>query len=265
MKITSYQELEIFLDPIKRKLLNHPLYNEIDDIISLQIFMESHAFAVWDFMSLLKSLQRHFTSVEVPWVPPASALAARLVNEIVLAEESDEIEPGHYRGHFDLYVEAMGEVEANGRLILEFVDLIKAQYSVEYALNLMPIPHATKQFVRTTMLLASKSSHEVASAFLLGREDIIPEMFQNILPKVQSQTGLPCHAFRTYLKRHIELDADTHGPMGVKLLRELCGVNAKKWQEVADVAQLALQARIHLWDGLIDEIKKERVDISATV
>ena len=52
-------------------LFNHQIYNSINDIDHLHIFMENHIFAVWDFMSILKSLQSQLTCVTIPWIPSA--------------------------------------------------------------------------------------------------------------------------------------------------------------------------------------------------
>src|SRR5882724_6088954 len=65
----------------------HPLYEHVSDEHSLRLLMRTHVFAVWDFQSLLKSLQRSLTCVEVPWLPTADAEARRFVNEIVLEEK----------------------------------------------------------------------------------------------------------------------------------------------------------------------------------
>lgn len=258
-KVNSLEVLLSELAPLRAKLLNHPIYQAIDTLEELQIFMESHCFAVWDFMTLLKSLQQKLTCVQTPWIPPENPMAARMVNEIVLCEESDEISPGHYRGHFDLYVEAMGEISANGGLILDFVKLLKQGIGVEKALSAMPLPLRTKSFVLNTMAMAQRgSSHEVAAAFLFGREDVIPEMFDRILKTLELGRTHQCRAFKTYLERHIEVDGAEHSEMGRRILQHLCGTDAGKWSEAFAAAQQAILARLSLWDGIMSELGKEK-------
>jgi hypothetical protein len=58
------------IGPIRQTLMAHPRYRGVSCLESLQCFMRFHSFAVWDFMCLLKSLQRRLTCVELPWLPP---------------------------------------------------------------------------------------------------------------------------------------------------------------------------------------------------
>jgi hypothetical protein len=44
------------LGSLRGALLAHPVYTRVRDVPSIQVFMQHHVFAVWDFMSLLKSL-----------------------------------------------------------------------------------------------------------------------------------------------------------------------------------------------------------------
>src|ERR1700742_2653940 len=67
--------------PLRQGLLAHPVYRRIDGTDALRLFMADHAFAVWDFMSLLKALQRRLCCVDVPWTPPSRPAACRLINE----------------------------------------------------------------------------------------------------------------------------------------------------------------------------------------
>lgn len=111
--MNSLEALKQRIDGARSKLLNHPIYRAVDSQEKLRVFMESHVFAVWDFMSLTKRLQQDLTCVKVPWTPPRSPAASRLINEIVLAEESDLEPDGKPISHFELYLAAMEEVQAN--------------------------------------------------------------------------------------------------------------------------------------------------------
>ena len=96
----ALESLQQAFRPLYQRLADHPLYRSIRTLADLQYFMQSHVFAVWDFMSLLKSLQRGLTSVDVPWLPSPHPTARRLVNEIVLGEESD-LYQGEPLSHFE--------------------------------------------------------------------------------------------------------------------------------------------------------------------
>jgi hypothetical protein len=232
-------------------LMSHALYANLRDVRSLRVFMKYHVFAVWDFMSLLKSLQRTLTCVEVPWVPRCNSQAARIINEIVLAEETDEISAGTYMSHFELYLKAMVEVGADTRPILALLSIAKHS-SLDFQAKVAQ--GGVWRFMATTFSLAARAPHEVAAAFLFGREDIIPEMFMNIL-KATADLQLDGQShFRKYLERHIEVDGEHHGPLARKMLIELCGDDAEKWSDCPRAALSSIEARIRLWDFVAREL-----------
>ncbi|HZE97379.1 MAG TPA: DUF3050 domain-containing protein [Planctomycetota bacterium] len=241
--------LEEELRTIREELLVHPIYPLIGNVASLRIFMASHVFAVWDFMSLLKTLQRRLTSVEVPWLPPADPIAARLVNEIVLGEETDEVEPRRYMSHFELYLAAMEEIQADTEPIRKFIAGLREGLRPEEALLPLPIAVSTRTFVLDTLRACDSPTIEVAASFLLGREDLVPAMFRRILEQME-RSGTRCDSFRLYLDRHIHLDLEVHGPLAKKLLTSLCGEDQAKWARGTSAARAALSARRSLWNGL---------------
>ena len=57
-----------------------------------------------------------------------------------------------------------------------------------------------------------------------------------------------------YFERHIELDADEHGPMAMQMITDLCSDDVKKWSDVEEISILALEKRIGLWNAIEEEI-----------
>jgi hypothetical protein len=236
---------------LKVALLEHPLYREIDGIAALRVFMEHHAFAVWDFMSLLKCLQRRLCCVEIPWVPAADPLATRFVNEIVLAEESDEDGRGGFLSHYGLYRRAMTECGADTTAIDRLLAELSRGVSVPAALESVGVADCVRRFVgRTFGVIEGGSLCAVASAFTFGREDLLPELFQKIVDELDVEASGGLDDFRYYLHRHIGLDGDEHGPMAGRLIVSLCGSDDSRWQAVEETALAALEARLEFWDGV---------------
>jgi Protein of unknown function (DUF3050) len=245
---------------LRARLLDHPIYAEVASVEDLKRFMEDHVFAVWDFMSLLKRLQQDMTCTKVPWFPADNARAARLINDIVIGEETDVDPDGSYVSHLDLYLRAMAEVGANTRQFETFRSLAGVT-SVEAGMVRTGVPPHVRTFVAHTMTLAqSGSTEEVLAAFFFGREDIIPEMFsrlQKTLPGMKHDKNRLRH-FSYYIERHIELDGDSHGPMGKELLDSLVADSPQRNERALRAACNSIQARIELWNGTLSTLQAMR-------
>jgi hypothetical protein len=252
MSTLNFEEI----NKVRNQLLQHELYKEMNDPEKIKTLMSSHVFAVWDFMSLLKRLQQMLTCVTVPWIPSKNAKYGRFINEIVIEEETDDDGEGGYISHFELYIKAMGEVDADINPITSFVNRLKNGETVTDALNNENLPLSVKKFVNYSLDIALNGKpHEVAAAFFFGREDLIPDMFQLLLDELKAK-GESAKWLQYYLSHHIELDGDDHGPLAEKLLYSLCEDDPIKLKEAELVAISALKSRIELWDGVIDQLKK---------
>jgi hypothetical protein len=257
--VNRLQHIQDRLLPLKAALLNHPIYQEIDRLDSLRLFMEHHIFAVWDFMSLLKTLQRRLCCVDVPWLPAADPIASRLVNEIVLAEESDEDGRGGFASHFDLYHRAMARCGASTAPIDGFLNELRNGKPVSAALESPGVPKCARPFVRRTFdIIEGGNICAIASAFTFGREDLLPAVFQRIVDELNVEAGGGLEEFKYYLNRHIGLDGDEHGPMANRLLLSICGSGESRWQLAEQTAADCLEARLALWDGICDVIRGRR-------
>jgi len=184
-----------------------------------------------------------------------------LINDIVIGEETDVDPDGSYVSHLDLYLRAMADVGASTRQFEAFRSLARVGTSVEGGLVRTGVPPHVRSFVAHTMTLAqSGSTEEVVAAFFYGREDIIPEMFsrlQKTLPGMKHDKARLRH-FIYYIERHIELDGDSHGPMGRELLDKLVADSPQKNERALRAACNSIQARIELWNGTLGTLRAAR-------
>ena len=230
----------------KEEIVNHPLYSQLNTIDDIQKLMEIHVYAVWDFMSLLKGLQIELTCIKIPWKPTGENKTRRLINSIVLEEESDVDSEGNPSSHYEMYLDAMKECGANTSEIESFVNSVSG-------INIPKVNTAIDSFLATTFdVLKSGEAHKIAAAFTFGREDLIPDMFTAIVNDLSKEHKLD--KFVYYLERHIELDGGEHGPLALELVSNLCGEDNIKWQEVEETAIACLVSRKKLWDVILSQL-----------
>lgn len=249
----AIEDLKEAVEPARQKVIGHPLYRELKSKDAVVTFMEHHAFAVWDFMSLLKSLQRSLTCVQVPWVPTGPSVSRRLINDINLVEESDELDGG-FISHFELYLDGMRQAGADRSAVDAFIGRLRAGEPVLTALRAAGVPAPSAEFVAVTWEFISNAPvHSQAAAFAFGREDLIPDMFDQVAA-LNARSG-DLSVFVDYLRRHIQVDSEEHTPMAMQMLVDLCGDDAAKWLDCEETVNLALTARLRLWDGILGEIR----------
>jgi hypothetical protein len=247
------ERLEAAVTETRDRVVSHPLYANLDSHRAIVTFMEHHVFAVWDFMSLLKSLQRNLTCVSVPWIPTGPTGSRRLINDIVMVEESDELGSG-FISHFELYVNGMREAGADTGPVERLITSLSEGTEVREALALAGVPKPSIEFAETTWnIIETMPVHCQAAAFAFGREDLIPDMFTQVVAINERSNRLG--TFVDYLERHIEVDGEQHTPMAMQMLADLCGDDEEKWQACAETVNTALAARTRLWGSILEAIK----------
>ena len=237
------------LAPYRKKLKEHELYSSIKSIENIQTFTEYHVFAVWDFMSLLKKLQLQLTCVSIPWKPKGFKKASRLINEIVWGEESDLDHNGNSMSHYEMYLNSMALIKSDSSKIKSLINNWDINLTAEKNIENENLPFFIKNFLKFTFKIISLDKPHITSAvFTFGREDLIPDMFINIVKTLNENNETKIGDLLYYLERHIEMDGDEHGPMALQMISELCKDDDEKWKEATAMSKKALEMRIKLWD-----------------
>ena len=255
----NIEYIEGKIKSLRDKLLNHRLYSNIERIEDLQIFTENHIYAVWDFMSLLKALQIKLTCTKTPWVPNNNSQTAYLINEIVLAEETDVNQLGERKSHYELYIDAMIDIGAKIEFPTKNISEIASSKNVFASIDNLELHKNIKEFLRFTFSVIEEGKpHKIAAIFTFGRENLIPNMFNEILREFEKNIkDKDISKLIYYFERHIELDEDEHGPMALEMVSMLAENDQKKWDEIEKISIEALEKRILLWDAINDQLEKK--------
>ena len=284
---SSRNACSIELGDARERLVRHRIYGLVDSGDRLRRFMESHVFAVWDFQSLLKAMQQRLTCTSLPWVPSADPEARRLVNEIVLDEESDALPEGGSASHFELYLDGMRKAGADTGPVERMIGMLQESTAatghrampealratgpaadpgraprgqgllatMTHVLDAAGAPPAAAAFVRESFtVIESGSTHGIVAAFTYGREDVIPDMFRGLVASLADRDP-SWSRFRYYLDRHIEADDEKHAPVCRRIMARLCGDDPAKWAEASSVARGCMEARIALWNAIAADIE----------
>ncbi len=241
------------LNNLKQSITTHPLFTEKLNTKQICKFMESHIFAVWGFMSILKSLQKRITPNDLPWIPNANTKNGLInfVNEIILCEESDYIDGIGFISHFEIYLLAMKSMGAKSEQLDKFISRINNEGYDERFLDDVNTSTEVKEFLKHDLEISLNGTlPEIVGAFTLGREKVIPNMFSYILPAIK-ETASSKHLV-TYLERHIDIDGDRHGPLSMKLLDATC--NNEQLNTAYTTAIRSLKLRRRVWDKIYNDI-----------
>lgn len=247
------------IEPLRQEIIEHKVYRSIKNIDDLKLFMQYHVYAVWDFMSLLKTLQNNLTCTSVPWFPKGNADTRYLINEIVVGEESDIDLNGNRKSHFELYLDAMNQCGAVNQSINTFIRTLQKSGDLNTAFAEAKTPLAAKEFVSFTFDIIQTNKPYLQSAiFTFGREDLIPSMFHSIVSDMYQKLPESISIFKYYLERHIEVDGDHHSHLALQMTSNLCESKTEYWQEAEEAIVISLKKRIALWDGIHQEITRRK-------
>jgi hypothetical protein len=251
----AIEKIQQSLSPLKEEIVHHKVYDLLNTIDDLRVFMRYHVYAVWDFMSLLKALQLNLTCTTLPWFPVGSGATRSLINEIVAGEEADVDALGNKKSHFEMYLDAMEQCGAATIEIRQFISALQLGKTMEEAFELAGTPKAAREFVNYTFsIIDSGKTHRQAASFTFGREDLIPNMFHSIVTDLNEKFPDQISLFKYYLDRHIEVDGDHHSHLALAMTTELCQHRPAYWNEAELCSKESLVQRMQLWDGVYQEL-----------
>lgn len=290
----KYDETLSEISGIQTRLLSHSMYSHLTDMDSLKILMSSHVFQVWDFMFLVKKMQHILqNNNKMPWIPPNNNQLTRFIQEIVLCEETDsfskltEITGKDSMSHLEMYLLGMENVGLETNSIKYMINEIQnyqsnANSNVDYSYNLdfdticgiirknrssLVVNECLDMFewnLKLSMESDINNLHLISAAFIFGRENIIPPMFEQVIKFIPHTKET--QVFWLYLERHIEVDGgsdthdeESHQELGSKLIKLLCNYDKNKWNQCLEIGVESLTRRYKVWDQVLEKIQENKI------
>lgn len=236
-------------------LINHPLYNNIKTEEDINVYMFNQVWCVWDFMTLVKSIQISIVPPNILWIPPKYPELGAYIYEVLLTEETDKsYDGGTSLSHFQTYLKAMNESKVDTTAVDLFINQLESGYDFETAIERCGVHTEAKEFVSSTYEFAKSGLHISTAVFCLSREGIIPDMFTNLLANTTLSNNYKI--FNWYLNRHIYLDSQSHGPLSIKLFKTIIDTPQKQ-EEALEASLKALKARNKFFNYIVNSINQK--------
>lgn len=233
-------QLHIQLQPLRDQLYAHPVYLSVTDKKDFRAFMESHVFAVLDFMFLATRFKEHLLKL----------------NPEMLQGENEVF----FTNRFTEYKRAMADAGARLGGIEHLGKLITSGMPMERAMLECRLPsHITQFLSHTCSVLREDDPVILAATFAFGREDLLPNLLERMAGKILVSGDDSMKSFAQFVGLYGEEGGRPRTTFAKKVLAEWCGSNLHAWSKSLCAADDALRARIALWNGIHESMLSRKV------
>lgn len=229
-------------------LENHRLYALLSNTEAMRFFLERHVICAWSYSVLLQNLQREMLSHPLRPRAEFDKEALRLVSELVLQQEVQELPDGRLVSHTELYLEAMQEAKCDLTGVINFLDMLENGVPVLVALEEAGLSPEAVKYGRKTASLLNAPLHVKAAALFYEGEPFLPDRFLYQLERMGNHGA--AGKLLEYFEGHIEgLAAPEFSPTG-RIVELCCHEDELLLREAEGAAEGVLAARIELWNEM---------------
>ncbi len=255
--------IESFLQtvqPLRKQIVHHDIFQQLDSLEHLQLFMESHAFVVWEDLSIVRAFQKSKNKDFVPWALRENAAQMRSLYATLLLAEADLDMEGKPQNHLDLYIQAMEEVGANTSkigLLMRYLE--QGVPWVDAVSSLRINPRYKEGIIHLLRHLELAEAHHLYALFGFARLHQIPPLLEATALDLAEQHPEHVATFVYYLEQARQYMCLQEDVLMAQMLTEQCGQDKEKWDSCTRLVAEVLQWRIKVLDSISRLIPQEEV------